>query len=665
MKQVIILYRNEENIEAINFIQKNFEEIFGQYISFSNYYLTRLDPHTILKADAFLVRDESILQEAKAFVDDFSKMIKINRSPARESLKQISSIPAGSNVLLVNDCYESALNTVYSFYEIGVSHINFIPYDSTLARTGIYDQLEIAVTPSEPHLVPPHIKTVIDIGYRRVSFDTMFKLMQLLDLDVSIVNRNLQRHIHSVVESNEGFHANYVYGYLKSEMLSNVVNSSENGMLLTDSFFRPVYANRQALKIFQAVNKNHIQITDYLPAERLRAQEQVEEPVMINGDVYGLEKNAIRLMDDVVGYCMILQDYGKTRAQSLLMKRTGFAAKYQFKDIVCESREMAQVIDTARQIAEADDTILISGESGTGKELLAQSIHNASRRRKGPFIAINCAALPDALLESELFGYEPGSFTGASSHGKKGLFELAMHGTLFLDEIGEISPKFQASFLRAIQERQIIRVGGKELIDIDVRFITVTNQDLRQKVKNGTFRSDLFFRLNVLPLTVPPLRRRKADIPALLKYFLREDYRNVTQAELAFLDQYSWPGNVRELENVCTFYKTMHRFPEYLFADIPEEAPRRGPDDGSREILKLIQENTCPAHGIGRANLIYQLKSRNCLLSDRSLRQILEDLRRKGLITVKPGRCGAQITEQGSAYLRTFSPDSKSTENSW
>ena len=240
-----------------------------------------------------------------------------------------------------------------------------------------------------------------------------------------------------------------------------------------------------------------------------------------------------------------------------------------------------------------------------------------------------------------------------------------MHGTLFLDEIGEISPKFQASFLRAIQERQIIRVGGKELIDIDVRFITVTNQDLRQKVKDGTFRSDLFFRLNVLPLTVPPLRRRKADIPALLKYFLREDYRNVTQAELAFLDQYSWPGNVRELENVCTFYKTMHRFPEYLFADIPEEAPRRGPDDGSREILKLIQENTCPAHGIGRANLIYQLKSRNCLLSDRSLRQILEDLRRKGLITVKPGRCGAQITEQGSAYLRTFSPDSKSTENSW
>lgn len=308
MKQAIILYRNEENIEAINFIQKNFEEIFGQYISFSNYYLTRLDPHTILKADAFLVRDESILQEAKAFVDDFSKMIKINRSPARESLKQISSIPAGSNVLLVNDCYESALNTVYSFYEIGVSHINFIPYDSTLARTGIYDQLEIAVTPSEPHLVPPHIKTVIDIGYRRVSFDTMFKLMQLLDLDVSIVNRNLQRHIHSVVESNEGFHANYVYGYLKSEMLSNVVNSSENGMLLTDSFFRPVYANRQALKIFQAVNKNHIQITDYLPAERLRAQEQMEEPVMINGDAYGLEKNAIRLMDDVVGYCMILQD---------------------------------------------------------------------------------------------------------------------------------------------------------------------------------------------------------------------------------------------------------------------------------------------------------------------------------------------------------------------
>ena len=652
VKKAIILYQNEENSDAIHFIQKNFEEIFGQYISFSNYYLTRLAPHTILKADAFLVRDESILQDAKAVVDDFSKIIRINRSPARESLTQISSIPAGSNVLLVNDSYESALNTIYAFYEIGVSHINLIPYDSALLRTGIYDQLEIAVTPSEPHLVPPHIKTVIDIGYRRVSFDTMFKLMQLLDLDIGIINRNLQRHIHSVVESNEGFHANYVYGYLKSEMLSSVVNTSENGMLLTDSAFRPVYANQQALKIFHAVNKNHIRITDYIRPEILAAQEQVDEPVTICDDAYCFEKKPIRLMDDVVGYYIILQDYARTQAQNRMAKRAGFTAKYSFKDIICESREMAQVIDTARQIAATDDTILITGESGTGKELLAQSIHNASNRRKGPFIAINCAALPDTLLESELFGYEPGSFTGASSRGKKGLFELAMHGTVFLDEIGEISPKFQASFLRAIQERQIIRVGGKELIDIDVRFITATNRDLWQNVKDGTFRSDLFFRLNVFPLSVPPLRRRKEDIVALLKYFLREDYHSITREEFARLDNYTWPGNVRELENVCTFYKTMHRLPDYLFSEDQGEPAQADMSGSYMKILELIEKNTELSHGIGRVNLVYQLRSQNCYVSDHKLRLILGELREKGLITLKPGRCGTQITEKGTALLR-------------
>ncbi|MCI8573020.1 MAG: sigma 54-interacting transcriptional regulator, partial [Oscillibacter sp.] len=443
----------------------------------------------------------------------------------------------------------------------------------------------------------------------------MFKLMQLLDLDISIINRNLQRHIHSVVESNEGFHSNYVYGYLKSEMLSTVVNTSENGMLLVDGSFQPVYANKQALKIFHAVNKNQIHITDFVPPEVLSASEPPDEPAVIDGDEYSVEKNPIRLMDDVVGYYIILQDYTKAQSQKQLHARAGFAAKYTFKDIVSESQEMAQVIDTARQIASADDTITIYGESGTGKELFAQSIHNASRRRKGPFIAINCAALPDTLLESELFGYEPGSFTGASARGRKGLLELAMHGTVFLDEIGEISPKFQASFLRAIQERQIIRVGGKELIDIDVRFITATNRDLRQKVREGAFRSDLYFRLNVLPLSLPPLRRRRADLAALMKRFLRELYPGVTQEEFAFLNRYGWPGNVRELENACTFYRTMHRFPDYVYTGAAVHSPAGGAE-GRFDLLRLIRQNTGPAHGIGRTNLLYQLRGRYPQLSD-------------------------------------------------
>ena len=650
MKTALILYQNDENQEVIDFLKKGFEEVFDQYITFTNVFLNRLEPRTELRADAYLVRENSVLQDIKDLVDDFSKIIMVTRSPARESLKLISDIPAGTDVLLVNDSYETALDTVYAFYEIGVSHINLIPYDSALTRTGIYDHITVAVTPSEPHLVPPHIKRVIDIGYRKVGFDTMFKLMRLLDLDVGIINRNLQRHIHSVVESNEGFQSNYIYGYLKSEMLSRVVDTSENGMLLTDSACRPVYANRPALRIFRADNKDQIHIADHIPPEVLNAQDPSGEPVEIYGEPYTYEKNPIRLMDDVVGYYFILQDYARSQAKSGA-RQGGFTAKYTFKDILCQSPEMSQLIDTARQIAAVDDTVMIYGESGTGKELLAQSIHNASPRRRAPFIAINCAALPDTLLESELFGYEPGSFTGASSRGRKGLFELAMHGTVLLDEIGEISPKFQASFLRALQERQIIRVGGKELIDIDVRFITATNRDLRQQVREGAFRSDLFYRLNVFPLSIPPLRRRKEDIEALLRHFLHEDYRSITPREFALLDRYAWPGNVRELENACTFYRTMHRFPDYLLGEADSASP--GEEDLSTVGLQLIQENTQLSHGIGRTRLIYLLRDRrHLLLSDHQLRLILEDLRQRELITVHPGRRGAQITERGTAALR-------------
>ena len=356
MKNAIILYQNDENQEVIDFLKKSFEEVFDQYITFTNAFLNRLDSRAALAADAYLVWESGILQEVKDLVEDFSKVIMVTRSPARESLNLISAIPAGTNVLLVNDSYETALETVHAFYEIGVSHINLIPYDSALTRTGIYDQISVAVTPSEPHLVPPHISQVIDIGYRKVGFDTMFKLMQLLDLDVGIINRNLQRHIYSVVEPNEGFHSNYIYGYLKSEMLSRVVDASENGMLLTDAAYQPVYANRLALKIFRADNKSQICIAGHIPAEVLNAQDHSEEPVIIEGEAYGYEKNPIRLMDDVAGYYFILQDYAKVKAQSRSARQAGFTAKYTFKDILCKSPEMSQLIDTARQIAAADDT---------------------------------------------------------------------------------------------------------------------------------------------------------------------------------------------------------------------------------------------------------------------------------------------------------------------
>ena len=655
MKQVTIIYRNCNNPNAINFIKNNLEEVFGEYIAFSNCYLCDVKPEEKLKADAFLALGEDIFQRVKesGYVDDFSKIIKMNRSPDRIALNKISEIPLNTNVLIVNDSYESSLDTTYSFYEAGIGHINMIPYDSALEHTGIYDKIEIAITPAEAHLVPVQIKEIIDIGYRKVSFDTMFKLMKMLDLDIGIINRNLFRHIHSVVESNTAFHANYVYGYLKSEMLSHMASSSKIGMILVDQFFQIVYANDKAIQIFQEDDKNKIQIEKYIDPAILSSDDAQNMPINILNSNYYYDRFAITLMDEIAGYYITLQDEADVALSNNTLRQKGFFAKHQFRDIIHTSADMDKAIDIARQIALTNHTVLIRGESGTGKELMAQSIHNASYRNKFPFVAVNCAALPDNLLESELFGYEAGAFTGAHTKGKVGLFEQANHGTIFLDEIGDISPKLQSRLLRTIQEHQIMRVGSDRMIEIDVRFITATNRNLEQAVREGTFRSDLFFRLNVLPVVIPPLRKRKDDILVLLQYFLGGDFKNITAQDLTLLSKYDWPGNIRELENVATYYKTLLSLPEYITEQRFTDAAFTTEVDIQETVLKLIYSNTALSHGIGRSNLLQQLEQKGISISDGKLRNILDQMQTAGLIEIGKGRYGTKITEKGKFHLNT------------
>ena len=231
----------------------------------------------------------------------------------------------------------------------------------------------------------------------------------------------------------------------------------------------------------------------------------------------------------------------------------GFQAKYGFDDILTASPNMKQIKEFASLVATTESTVLIEGESGTGKELLAQSIHNAGSRKGGPFVAINCAAIPENLMESEMFGYEGGSFTGAKKEGKPGFFELAHGGTLFLDEVGELSAPMQTRLLRVLQEKEILRVGGSKIIPVDVRIISATNRDLFGKVNSNQFRADLYYRLNVFNIHVPPLRDRKNDIPLIVGSILNSRNIQIEESVLGeYLKQfcaYDWPGNIRELQN--------------------------------------------------------------------------------------------------------------------
>lgn len=229
---------------------------------------------------------------------------------------------------------------------------------------------------------------------------------------------------------------------------------------------------------------------------------------------------------------------------------------YTFGNIIGESEQIKKVISECKSISNSPSTILLLGESGCGKELLAQAIHNNSDRKNQPFIAVNCGAIPASLIESELFGYEAGSFTGSNKNGSLGKFELANKGTIFLDEIGEMPCEMQVSLLRILQEGVVTRIGGKHPIPIDVRVIAATNKDLKQEIKNNKFRSDLYYRISVLPIKVPPLKERIGDVPVLLNHFLQTKSKKLNKPIPRISDKlfkkmisYCWPGNVRELEN--------------------------------------------------------------------------------------------------------------------
>ena len=240
------------------------------------------------------------------------------------------------------------------------------------------------------------------------------------------------------------------------------------------------------------------------------------------------------------------------------MLTKGHAAKYGFQDILGTSEQLKNAINTSRKYARVDANVLIYGETGTGKELFANSIHTASARANGPFVAVNCAALPEQLLESELFGYAEGAFTGAMKGGKAGLFEIAHQGTIFLDEVGEIPLTLQAKLLRVLQEREIMRIGHDRVIPVDVRIIAATNKELKFMAEEGLFRQDILFRLDVLRINVPPLRQRREDIPLLMRHYfglyrkrMGSEPTEITPEAMRMLKEYPWPGNIRELANLC------------------------------------------------------------------------------------------------------------------
>lgn len=364
----------------------------------------------------------------------------------------------------------------------------------------------------------------------------------------------------------------------KAQRYSCIIDAASEGIIAVDKYGAVTTMNKSARNILHLPDKDGKgkPITDYLP--NTKAMEVLDTKKAIFNNIEKIHKTLyvsshipIKLKNEIVGAVSTFRDVPNVIKAENEVRRSfakGLIAKYHIQDIIYKSPLMENVVHSARKFATSDLTLLITGETGTGKEIVAQSIHNLGSRKKGPFVSINCAALPEQLLESELFGHEEGAFTGARRGGKPGLFEIAHNGTIFLDEIGSTPTSVQGRLLRILQEKEVMRIGGDRLIPINTRVIAATNKDLVEEVQKKNMREDLFFRLNVLSIHIPPLRDRLEDIPLLAKELIRRINKpgattfQIPDSYIDKLMKYAWPGNIRQLEN---FFERLSLLSDFEF----------------------------------------------------------------------------------------------------
>ncbi|MCX7950742.1 MAG: sigma 54-interacting transcriptional regulator [Clostridiales bacterium] len=597
-----------------------------------------------------LVTSHLILDCVYPLIKDNCKVIVARRTLNLSNLEKLLYIKPNENVLLVNDTIETALESIDLLKNYGFDNINFIPYYPNCNID--YKKYKYAVTPGEPQLIPPSIPNIIDIGPRIIDITTIVEVLSNLDMLNQKSHNISARYINKIVSlSKEISQKNQNINSL-NELLSRLINHIDDAIICLDSENSISFINNSAKKLTETVGIDEVisSIHSFLVNSN-----QNETILNFNGYEYLAIKDYSYYLN--MNICILKNVRERINFENKLrreIKKQGYIAKYTFDNIIHKSLKMREVINISKKLAQSDFNVLINGESGTGKELLASSIHNYSKRCNEAFFAINFASLPDEIIESELFGYEEGAFTGAKKGGKIGLFEIANGGTIFLDEIGDISPKIQLRLLRVLQEKEILKVGGNKPIPIDVRIIAATNKNLYSLVKEGKFREDLYYRLKKLYINLPPLRERKEDILEIFDYFLdtkSSRYFEVSEEVKNILLSYNWPGNIRELENTVEYILAIIEEstikPHHLPDDILSNKKTCSLDDVDIFILNTIKEFNIKNTTIGRKKLSELSFKTGYNLSEQQMRGKLNTLVENGYIEIHKGKVGVKLTSKG------------------
>lgn len=664
--------------------------LFGDIIKIDTYNIQDGSARTIRKSELYIISTDAFEsnEDINKYIPFDGSTVEIRLTFTKQNLNKLLTLPKGTQAMFVNLSSKMAIEGVTRLNQLGVNNIEFIPVYPGMKEI---PKLDFAITPGERRYVPAFVTNVMDIGARVLDAATVVEIALKLNLEYLLEQTKFHDYFNSIADNSYNFNLLYGRSIRLESQFEILITILDEGIIAINEEDR-VFAYNPKVEEILGIKKDLVldkcakEILPFIPFEECRK------------NLYEIKSRLIKIMDtDIsltvtpvirggkyIGAFALLkrftdEEFKQHKLRIQLLNR-GHKAKYVFSDIIGCSQSMKKAVDISKKMSTTNGSILITGESGTGKELFAHAIHNHSPRRDYPFVAVNCAAIPDNLLESELFGYDEGAFTGAKKGGKLGLFEFAHKGTLFLDEIEGMSANLQVKLLRVIQEKEVLRVGGNKIISVDVRIIAATNENLVTLVENGSFRKDLYYRLNTLPIQLPPLRDRGDDIFLLFnkikselggKFFLSKE------AEDAFM-KHNWSGNVRELRNYVE-YLTYMDISSVEYDDLPPELKcndlslgKIKSDEkenaqfqliikslGSHEedykfILTQLYDASKISSSIGRKTISKQAERQGIFLTEQEVRGILQQMDSFKLVKVSKGRGGTKITEKGIRFLQVL-----------
>lgn len=671
-----------------NIYHEQIISLFSDNILVDKFCIGNEDVKKGIKADLVLIPSYNVFKMIKPYIEKECEIIIANRTISKAGLEKVMAVPEGTEAILMDESAEMALQMVSVIYQLGARHIDLLPVcPYSFKDVNVKSLIVLGELKYDAKL----LKQVINIGNSLLDISTIMDIGAKLGLIYMLQRKNITKSYKEIVTTNFGL--SKVIGQtnrFESE-LDILLQVLDDGIIGINSEGKVTTYNEGVEKIIGY--KKHEVIGGYglhmlpdIPFKQvLQSLKPVKEKLIkINGYDVVVSVDPIIHSNKLYGAVAIVKKFSDTEKKQHKLREQfigkGHKAKYGFEDILGESETIKKCKDIAKRMATSDSSILITGESGTGKELFAQAIHNNSKRKTYQFVAINCGALPESLLESELFGYEEGAFTGARKGGKLGLFELAHNGTLFLDEIGEMPLNLQMRLLRVLQEREVMRIGGDRLIKVHIRIIGATNRNLKDMVKKGEFREDLYYRLRVLPLKVPTLRSRKEDILLLISDIKKQFNSNftLTAETKEVLMNHNWKGNVRELKNYVEYFANLG-LKEINVTDLPFDEEEELYDniltlDEKKileELLQIIGEKVekylfvleeleksyISKNRIGRRTLYGIAIENGIFVSEQEIRYILVNLEKFFMVKIYTGRGGSVITDFGIKalkYLRAF-----------